>query len=58
VPEFVSPGVYIEEMPSGVRPIEAVSTSVLGIVGVTLAGTVSGATKVTSWQGFIDAASV
>jgi phage tail sheath protein FI len=55
VPEFVSPGVYIEEVPSSVRPIEAVSTSVLGIVGVTLAGTVSGATKVTSWQGFIDA---
>jgi phage tail sheath protein FI len=55
VPEFVSPGVYIQEVPSGVRPIDAVSTSVLGIVGVTLAGTVSGATKVTSWQGFIDA---
>lgn len=55
VPNYTTPGVYIEEIPSGVRPIEAVSTSVLGIVGVTLAGTVSGATKVTSWQGFIDA---
>jgi phage tail sheath protein FI len=55
MPNNMIPGVYIEEIPSGVRPIEAVSTSVLGIVGVTLAGTVSGATKVTSWQGFIDA---
>jgi phage tail sheath protein FI len=55
MPRFSTPEVYIEEIPSGVQSIEAVSTSVLGIVGVTLAGTVSGATKVTSWQGFIDA---
>jgi phage tail sheath protein FI len=54
VPEFVSPGVYIEELPSGERPIEAVSSSVLGIVGVTMAGPVFESTKVTSWQGFID----
>ncbi len=55
MPNIVTPGVFIEEVPSGVRPIEAVSSSVLGVVGVTLAGTVSEATKVTSWQGFIDA---
>ena len=55
MPRYSTPGVYVEEIPSGVRPIQAVSSSVLGIVGVTLAGTVSGPTKVTSWQGFIDA---
>lgn len=37
------------------RPIEAVSSSVLGIVGVTMAGAASTPTKVTSWQEFIDA---
>jgi len=47
--------VFIEEVPSGERPIEAVSTGVLGIVGVTMAGTVSTPTKVTTWQEFINA---
>jgi phage tail sheath protein FI len=55
MPSFTTPGVFIEEVPSGERPIEAVSTSVLGIVGVTMAGTVLHPTKVTTWQGFIDA---
>ncbi|MEN8238880.1 MAG: hypothetical protein ABFR53_06710, partial [Actinomycetota bacterium] len=54
MPEFKTPGVYIEEIPSGTRPIEAVSSSVLGIVGVTMAGPVFEPTKVTSWQAFID----
>jgi phage tail sheath protein FI len=47
--------VFVEEVPSGERPIEAVSTSVLGVVGVTMAGTVGDPLKVTSWQEFIDA---
>jgi phage tail sheath protein FI len=54
VPSFTTPEVFIEEVPSGVRPIDAVSTSVLGIVGVTMAGTVGDPVKVTTWQGFID----
>jgi len=54
MPNFTTPGVFIEEAHSGVRPIAAASTSVLGIVGVTMAGPVFEATKVTTWQGFID----
>ena len=54
VPNFTTPGVFVEETP-GERPVEAVSTSVLGVVGITMAGTVSGPVKVTSWQAFIDA---
>jgi len=54
MPNFTTPGVFIEEVPSGARPIGAVSTSVLAIVGVTMAGPVFESTKVTSWQGFID----
>jgi phage tail sheath protein FI len=55
MPNNMTRGVYIEEVPSGVQPVEAVSSSVLGIVGVTMAGPVLEPTKVTSWQGFIDA---
>ena len=54
VPEFSTPDVFIEEIP-GERPIEAVSTSILGIVGVTMAGVVGSPVRVKTWQGFIDA---
>ena len=54
MPNIVTPGVYIEEVPSGERPIDAVSSSVLGIVGATLAGPVFESRKATNWQGFID----
>jgi phage tail sheath protein FI len=30
---YISPGVYIEEVPSGARPIEAVGTAVAAFVG-------------------------
>ena len=32
--EYASPGVYVEEMPSAVKPIAGVSTSTAGFVGV------------------------
>jgi phage tail sheath protein FI len=35
MPETLHPGVYVLEIPSGVRPIEGVSTSTAGFVGVT-----------------------
>jgi phage tail sheath protein FI len=34
MPTYLTPGVYIEEVPSGARPIEAVGTSTAGFVGV------------------------
>ena len=37
MPEYLSPGVYIEEV-SGPEPIEGVSTSITGFVGVTQRG--------------------
>lgn len=33
MPEYLSPGVYIEEIPRGPRPIEGVATSIAGFVG-------------------------
>jgi phage tail sheath protein FI len=34
MPEYLSPGVYVEEVELGPRPIEGVSTSTAGVVGV------------------------
>ena len=48
MPEYLSPGVYVEEVPSGPRPIEGVSTSTAGIVGFTERGPTR-ARMVTSW---------
>jgi phage tail sheath protein FI len=42
MPEYLSPGVYIEEFEIGARPIEGVSTSTLGVVGLTERGRASG----------------
>jgi hypothetical protein len=41
MPEYLSPGVYIEEMP-GPQPIQGVSTSTTGMVGVTQKGPTTG----------------
>ncbi len=41
MPDYLSPGVYIEEV-SGAQPIEGVSTSVTGFVGVTQMGPLDG----------------
>lgn len=38
MPEYLSPGVYVEELSTGPRPIEGVSTSTLGFVGQTERG--------------------
>jgi len=42
MPEYLSPGVYIEEVDSGAQPIEGVSTSTTGFVGMTVRGPVTG----------------
>jgi phage tail sheath protein FI len=47
--EILSPGVFIQEVPSSVQVIQSVSTSNLGIVGYTLQGPTDKATLVTSY---------
>ena len=42
MPQYFSPGVYVEEVDAGPRPIQGVSTSVTGAVGVTQRGPVDG----------------
>lgn len=38
MPEYLAPGVYVEEVDTGAKPIEGVSTSTCGMVGVTERG--------------------
>src|SRR5579872_2635084 len=53
MPEYLSPGVYIEEV-EGVQPIEGVSTSTVGFVGMTVLGVTSGPPSlVTSFPDFM-----
>jgi len=42
MPEYLSPGVYVEEIDAGPKPIEGVSTSTAGAVGVTARGPTTG----------------
>ena len=50
--ELLSPGVFIEEVPSNVQAVTAVSTSNMGIVGATQRGPSNVATLVTSYPQF------
>ncbi|GII84236.1 hypothetical protein Ssi03_22260 [Sphaerisporangium siamense] len=45
MPEYLSPGVYVEEIDAGPRPIAGVSTSTAGMAGVTLRGPYTGKPK-------------
>ncbi len=50
--EFLSPGVFIEEVSNAPQQIEAVGTSTMGIVGFTTQGPVDEATLVTSPENY------
>jgi phage tail sheath protein FI len=41
MPEYLAPGVYVEEIDTGNKPIEGVSTSTAGMIGVTERGPVN-----------------
>ena len=50
MPTYLHPGVYVEEIPSGVKPIEGVSTSVTAFVGQATKGPVEEAVLVSSYD--------
>ncbi len=52
MPEYLAPDVYVEEVDTGSKPIEGVSTSVAGIVGVTERGPLNVPILVTSYGEF------
>ena len=51
-PSLTYPGVYIEEVPSGVRTIVGVATSITALIGAAPIGPVDTATEVDSWAEF------
>ena len=51
MPEYLAPGVYVEEVATGPRPIEGVSTSTTGFAGPTERGPTR-PRLVTSWQDY------
>src|SRR5215831_9627705 len=38
MPEYVAPGVYVEEIATGVKPIQGVDTSTVGFIGIARSG--------------------
>jgi len=49
MPEYLSPGVYVEEIDTGNKPIEGVSTSTAGMLGMTERGPVNVPILITSY---------
>ncbi|RLA81823.1 MAG: phage tail sheath family protein [Epsilonproteobacteria bacterium] len=52
--EYYTPGVYIEEVSSGSKPMTAAPTNVVGFLGETRKGTLNKPILVTSWDQYFD----
>jgi phage tail sheath protein FI len=52
MPQYLSPGVYVEELEAGSRPIEGVGTAVAAFVGIASDGPFHSPTLVTNWTQF------
>ena len=53
-PQYLSPGVYVEEVERGARPIEGVGTAVAAFTGFTERGPVNKPTFIANWTQFIN----
>jgi phage tail sheath protein FI len=54
MPTYLSPGVYVEEVSSGSKPIEGVGTAVAAFVGMAPKGPLNQPTLVTSWRQYVE----
>ena len=54
MPTYLSPGVYVEEVESGARPLEGVGTAVAAFVGLAETGPFNQPTLVSNWTAFAD----
>lgn len=52
MPTYLSPGVYVEEVPAATRPIAGVGTAVAGFVGFAEKGPINTPTLITNWVQF------
>src|SRR6266581_3753492 len=50
---YLSPGVYVEEVDRGAKPIEAVGTNTVGFLGESARGPVNEAVLITNWSTFV-----
>jgi phage tail sheath protein FI len=50
---YQSPGVYIEEVPSGPQPITAAPTSVVAVIGTTERGPIETPVRITGWADYV-----
>src|SRR3954469_4564138 len=50
---YLSPGVYVEEVDRGSKPIEAVGTNTVGFLGESSKGPVNESVLVTNWSQFV-----
>jgi len=54
MPNYLSPGVYVEEVEAGSRPIEGVGTAVAAFVGLAATGPTNAPTLITNWAQFVN----
>src|SRR5215207_1576762 len=52
MPTYLTPGVYVEEVPSASKPIEGVGTSIAAFVGLTPGGPVNTPMRISNWTQF------
>src|ERR671924_934213 len=52
MPTYLTPGVYVEEVPSTSKPIEGVGTSIAAFVGLAPGGPVNTPIRISNWTQF------
>jgi hypothetical protein len=52
MPTYLTPGVYVEEVSSGSKPIEGVATSVAAFVGLLPGGPINKPMRISNWTQF------
>src|SRR5437660_9839662 len=52
MPTYLTPGVYVEEVPSASKPIEGVGTSIAAFVGLTPGGPINTPMRISNWPQF------
>jgi phage tail sheath protein FI len=53
VPTYLTPGVYVEEIPSANKPIEGVGTAIAAFVGLAPGGPVNTPMRISNWTQFV-----
>jgi Bacteriophage tail sheath protein len=54
MPTYLSPGVYVEEVPTGSAPIGGVGTAIAAFIGMAPQGPVNTPTMVLNWRQYVD----